>query len=379
MVPWDALAEAQRRSYAEQCDLKADPARSGEHTFWWRHICREHDIERAIKEWESRAANTVTELSTKQERIAELRAELVNLKEGLRSVPDLLTIRYTDADRQSVPVPPAFISYAQAFKSLFERYEATPHEFAMWIWLGGRDGGLDAYSYPHDSEDPQRFRIGYWVNMDYVSPITACWFNAEEIANFVPAKRFIRSRALVEKWTEKPGMSEAGCVEAFIRAQIAGERLIEIHPIAGFTQWTYPGNSAFPPSESAMFVLSDVEAIEASHFDFQSHAQPSESAGGRSEPVQAWKIMTAFAVERMEDENVAWWRPRMRNALRGGLADCRASLGRRGVLDSSRWYPDLVAAWLVEGERLSAATTARMLRANFPDCADAADQLEDLG
>ncbi len=33
MVPWDRLSVDQRRSYADQCDLKNDPARIGEHAF----------------------------------------------------------------------------------------------------------------------------------------------------------------------------------------------------------------------------------------------------------------------------------------------------------------------------------------------------------
>ena len=85
--------------------------------------------------------------------------------------------------------------------------------------------------------------------------------------------------------------------------------------------------------------------------------------------------MQAFVVRTNEGENEHWWNERMRSVTRYHLAECRAAKGQRGVSNTSMWYPDRLAGWLIDKRHLSEATAARMLKTNFPDCADAADLL----
>ncbi len=227
----------------------------------------------------------------KRDRQSNLQQQLEDLRQGLRTVPDLLAIRYSDADSNvvinatQVSASSSYMPYSRAYKWLLERHEALPHEFAMWVWLGTSLGGLDAFTNPGDVGGPQRFRIGYWEDMDYLSPLTACWFNVDEIENFAPVKRFVRSRVLVERWRVMPGMSEAGCVEAFIRAQVEAGYLTEVHPIAGFTQWSRPADPNAPPVDSAMFVLSTIDSIEAMHFEDEGSAPETDDI--KSEHVPA--------------------------------------------------------------------------------------------
>lgn len=105
----------------------------------------------------------------KRDRQSNLQQQLEDLRQGLRTVPDLLAIRYSDADSNVVinatQVSASYMPYSRAYKWLLERHEALPHEFAMWVWLGTSLGGLDAFTNPGDVGGPQRFRIGYWEDM----------------------------------------------------------------------------------------------------------------------------------------------------------------------------------------------------------------------
>ncbi|WP_143058211.1 hypothetical protein [Nitrosovibrio sp. Nv6] len=103
------------------------------------------------------------------------------------------------------------------------------------------------------------------------------------------------------------------------------------------------------------------------------HRVPTNSC----QPATAAKIIQYFKVKRDPDENAEWWKDKMREANRNGLAGCRVGEGRKGPGGSS-WRPDDVAAWLVDRHEkdhggLSLDAVAAALR-KFPGCNEAADR-----
>ncbi|WP_143071982.1 hypothetical protein [Nitrosospira briensis] len=101
------------------------------------------------------------------------------------------------------------------------------------------------------------------------------------------------------------------------------------------------------------------------------HRVPTNSC----QPAIARKIIQYFKVKCDPDENTEWWKDKMREANRNGLAGCRVGEGRKGPGGSS-WRPDQIAAWLLDRhekghEGLSSDAAAAALR-RFPGCDEAA-------
>jgi hypothetical protein len=156
-----------------------------------------------------------------------------------------------------------YIAYPKALKLLTESLNATPEEIAAWVWMGPENGGLSAFLNANELDSPPRFRYDLGDgDFDYISPLMACWFHADDIANFEPSDRYITGKALLKRWKKQPGIK----AKSFIRARISESRLQDIHPIFGGTQGTFSGDDTFPPLKSGLFVLCDVEKIEAEDF-----------------------------------------------------------------------------------------------------------------
>lgn len=77
------------------------------------------------------------------------------------------------------------------------------------------------------------------------------------------------------------------------------------------------------------------------------------------------QIMAAFKVKLDPSENHKWWDTRMRDSGRYMLKNSRASPGRAKI--PSYWYPDLVAAWLIESGHLSRDTVIGAVEQHFPE------------
>lgn len=90
----------------------------------------------------------------------------------------------------------------------------------------------------------------------------------------------------------------------------------------------------------------------------------------------AGQIIQHFVVKRDADANDKWWRGRMRDAERYGLAVSRHSKGKPGKKDSSTWFPAEIAGWLVDKDHMTAKGVAGVLRRCFPDCSDVAEMLD---
>lgn len=91
--------------------------------------------------------------------------------------------------------------------------------------------------------------------------------------------------------------------------------------------------------------------------------------------VKAWKIMLHFVVKPSSEQNQFWWRTRMSDAKRYGLLDCRHNKGIPGNKDSSTWFPDQIAGWLIDKGHMKSDKAANTLRTHFSEYADAADLL----
>lgn len=269
LAPWDDLAPAQRRSVALQWDYHNDPATQAQRKSCWGFYQKIDAIKQRIAEWEVAPAPTASDLALKEARLKELRQELARMALQERQTGGDYYPAQTrlDGADEAPPTPPAspvpYIPYPKAMKLLAKRLGATPEELAAWVWIGPEDGGLAAYRNANELDPPPRFH--FWAgnhDPDYLSPLMACWFKEDDISTFEPTDRYITGKMLVERWSQNLDIQP----EAFILAKIAESRLLDFHPIYGGTQSIFPKFDSFPPMESGLFVLAQVEAIEAEDF-----------------------------------------------------------------------------------------------------------------
>lgn len=269
-MPWDDLSADQRRGVALQLDYQHDPATEQDRQFWWDFASRQRDLEEQVVQWEAVLTPTAGDLAQKETRIAELRQELARMELQRRQArgayyPERNRPKGGEAEFSIArTLPKIYVAYPKAMKLLAERLDATPEEIAAWVWMGPKEGGLEAYLNANELDPPPRFYydIGRGDDFDYLSPLMACWFRENDIASFQPANRYITGKALLDRWSKHSGIQP----EAFIQAKIAESRLHDLHPICGLTQGTNSRNSSFPPVTSGLFALSDVKDIEAEDF-----------------------------------------------------------------------------------------------------------------
>lgn len=157
------------------------------------------------------------------------------------------------------PAPMAYIAYPKAMQILREKWNATPDELAVWIFMGPDEAGIAAYRNANELIPPQRVYFDFSMGEDYRQTLVACWFLQEDIDRFTPADRYITGAALIERWGIQPDLDS----EAFIRAKIAESRLLDIHPTFGGTKGTFGDDAGFPPLSAALFAMSHIKLIEA--------------------------------------------------------------------------------------------------------------------
>jgi hypothetical protein len=111
-----------------------------------------------------------------------------------------------------------------------------------------------------------------------------------------------------------------------------------------------------------------------------SKARGDEATESLSTPrtsVKAWEIMLHFNINNLSsDANEKWWHSRMSDAKRYGLLECRDQKGVPGKKNSSTWYPDGIAGWLIDKKHMEARQAANLLRTNFPEYAEAAEMFD---
>lgn len=372
-IPWDDLSAEQRQSVARQWDYHHDPATETDRQFWWNYCIKKDELEKQVAQWESIAAPTAGELALKERRLRELKDELARMQRHQEQARgDYLPVS-VGAVSDMHETTDSYIAYPKALRRLEERLNATPEELAAWIFMGPRHGGIAAYHNANELIPPPRFFFDHYMGDDYVAPMMACWFLEDDVERFNPEERYITGKALIERWEKQAGIK----AEAFILAKIEESRLIDLHPIYGGTRGAISDDAGFPPLETGLFVLANVEAIEAEDFRLYDKEQSHESAQP-CQAVGASEIRRRFRVLSEPSANIDWWKKMMRDAKRNGLDVCRVGEGKKGP-GGSLWRPDLVAAWLVDRhakslQGLASAAVGGMLK-HFSGCEDAAESM----
>lgn len=375
-MPWDSLSADERRSVALQWDYQHDSATERERQQAWDRNVRMDEIKQNIAVWEQVSTPTASDLSLKESQLVRLREEFSQLKSENRIARRNQSVRSTGHLKPAKPLGNTkYLPYLIALRHLTERIAATPEEVAAWISWGPVEGGIAAYLNANELDPPPRFFYSYVQGQshDYIAPLMACWFREEDIVSFEPAERYITWGALIERWSKHPAIRP----ESYIRAKIAESRLMDFHPICGGTQATFSREEAFPPPEAGLFLLSHVEEIEASEFHKDGTSVQSPINPCRS--VNASQVRQHFAVIKSDaDANAQWWKQKMRDAFRNGLAECRVGGGKKGP-GGSLWRPDLVAGWLVDrhakGRDGLGKNAVHAALKRFTGCSEVADDL----
>lgn len=128
-------------------------------------------------------------------------------------------------------------------------------------------GSLDAFLNANELNRPPKFDYSQCYendddDCDYHSPLMACWFKEDEIAQFEPANRYMTGKTLIERWSQYPEIQP----HAYIYAKINESQLMGRHPIMGLVLGARRNSGRPSPLETALFALADVEDVEAEDF-----------------------------------------------------------------------------------------------------------------
>jgi hypothetical protein len=263
-IPWDVLSAGQRRILAIQRDYRCDPATEKERQYWWNFFIRLHELQEKEEQWQSAATPTASDIAVKESRLKELQQEIDRMELQRRQEYGYYYPGRDHLDTENGATPTTdFIAYPRAMKILRKKWQATPEELAIWIFLGPETGGIAAYLNANELNPAPRFFIGACQCEDYLSQLMSCWFQLDDVDRFEPADRYITGRELIERWGKHPDLLP----EAFIRAKIAESRLGDLHPTFGGTQGTFDEHLDFPSLAAGLFALSEIEQIEAEDLD----------------------------------------------------------------------------------------------------------------
>jgi hypothetical protein len=349
MPPWNVLSPESRRKAAKAADARRDRGNDAEDTFWWGLVLRKQQIEATLNGWRD-DTHASGELRLERERkTPAMKRELAMIARVDRVVQRGQGQFRAPEEGTAMPASETvrYVAYPKALHELKVRLKATPDELAAWVLMGPSHGGIAAYLNANELNPPKRFHFGVGVgseqDFDYLTPLMGCWFREDELRAFSPKDRYLTGKVLVERWSGIPGIQP----EAFISAKIRESRLLDLHPITGGTQATDIGNEGFPPLTSGLFLLQEVEAIEAADFP-AAESEVSVGAISSLPPVTALEIRLNFAVFRDYDRNQAWWKEMMSHAKQNGLSQSRIGTAQRGQSGGSLWRADLVAAWLLD-------------------------------
>lgn len=347
---WSSLPEGRRRITAREADERNDPALRQERKFWRDlHFCM-YTLRSEIDLLTSAPLGLMDEVQ-RRNKLKALSHELMvwdrqwssNLSRNHRKMSAGLAVSTPDTDRQYVP-------YTETMDILSGRHGATAHELASWVYLGPMDNGLSAYRHVTVLKVPAQFnyedRRLDGNDFDYLTPLTGCWFDRAELDAFTAERRFLTGEELCERWRKEFAVD----AHDIISAKFKYSNLKELHPVTVLTQASRPKNLAYPPVEAGLYSRSDVDLVEAtlraSDEDLRQGVIVHETSS--IPPATANKIYENFRILKGEAANVAWWKDKMKNASRNGLAAARIGPGRRGPNNKSQWRPDLVAAWLLD-------------------------------
>jgi|MTBAKSStandDraft_2_1061841.scaffolds.fasta_scaffold06391_3 hypothetical protein len=257
---WDALSADQRRRATLQLDYQNDPATEQERQYLWNFFARLDELKNQKEQWESAETPTASDMALKESRLKELQQEIARMELQKRQARgDYYPERkHLDASKGAIPAT-GFIAYPKAMNILRDKWQATPEELAIWIFLGPEKGGIAAYLNANELNPPRGFNFAYYSGVeDFLSPLMSCWFRSVDIDRFEPADRYITGAELIKRWSRHPDFLP----EAFIRAKIEESRLWDMHPTFGGTQGTFDDEENFPRLAVGLFAMSQIERIE---------------------------------------------------------------------------------------------------------------------
>ena len=275
-------------------------------------VTRKNHLERVIAEWESFATPTADKHAPQQTYLADLKqTRLVALKKELAGIelrerrsrkPRGGKHRHSSgAGEEGTFIAPdfqeSFFAYPKAMSRLKTRLNATKEELAAWVFLGPEQGGVTAYLNVDEGEPPGLFDYyTFGTDWDYCAPLMFCWFIREEVVNFKPSERYITGSSLIARWRKYGDIDPA----EFIGAHIGKRGFWDIHPITGQTQAGMLGNDAYPPLESGLFVVSEIEAIEETYFNAGAADQPAKDPGRLNHDLELQARANEIAKDLME-------------------------------------------------------------------------------
>lgn len=82
-IGWDWLTPEQRLAFADQYDAQHDPANSEENKRSWQLVCALQEAKQQIATWEMMPAQSITEMTDKERKLAELRAQQTEIQKQL--------------------------------------------------------------------------------------------------------------------------------------------------------------------------------------------------------------------------------------------------------------------------------------------------------
>ena len=188
-LPWDRLTADQRRRAALQWDYQHDPATEQERQYWWNFFARRNELRKQKEQWQSTATPTASDLAVKESRLKELQQEIDRMESQLRQArgdyyPERKCLDVDKGTSATID----FIAYPKAMKILREKWQATPEELAVWIFLGPDIGGIAAYRNANELNPPPRFYLGLFHGARTICRHSwLCWFRQDDIDRFEPA------------------------------------------------------------------------------------------------------------------------------------------------------------------------------------------------
>ena len=286
-MPWDDLTPDQRRAVAQQRDWQHDPAMEKEQEYWFEFECRKDALQEKQALLQAFNATTPIEAAEKKTQLDNIEKQLAKMEIQAKQAERMYAKKLSAEGNSPAPAnDQTYIPYPKAYKVLSERLYATADELAAWVWLGPEEHGLVAYVSANEISPPPRFyySLGAEDDFDYISPLMSCWFSESDTLNFQPADRYITGAELIDRWSTQPGVQ----AESFVRAKIAESRLIDIHPLYGATQGSFPDEEIYPPIENGLFSLASVESIEAEDFLATIATPRGETPAQRKKRLQRW-------------------------------------------------------------------------------------------
>ena len=283
-------------------DYQHDPATEQERQFWWDFFARRDELQEEVAKWKAAATPTASDILLKESRLKELQLEIDRMElQKQQARGDYYPERKSlNADKVPSSAVTDYIAFPKAMNLLREKWQVTPEELAVWIFLGPETGGIAAYRNANELNSPPRFYFDCFMGEDYLSPLMACWFRKDDLDQFDPADRYITGTALIKRWSNQPCLRP----EAFIRAKIAESRLLDIHPTFGGTRGTFGDDSNFPPLSAGLFAMSLIELIEVeddldsvpvlSNVDAGSVQDDTDKTGGRPKGPLAEAVGVAY-------------------------------------------------------------------------------------